>query len=159
MESNKTFIRNLLCVLTWIIVIIVASPDQSGTQWWETCGNHTKNRSETFPDKLKDKTTQDYFSITHGIAFSFMVSLLIRKGNHFLFSLYLGSLLADPSDLITLKNLRVRAHLQSTAGSLHDRHAEGLSQRCVKEDVTLNQDASHVFMFQGTEQTYPAGKR
>lgn len=47
------------------------------------------------------------------------------------------------------------ANLESTAGSFHNGHAERFSQRRVEEDVALNQNPTHIFVFQSAQQTHP----
>lgn len=48
------------------------------------------------------------------------------------------------------------SNLKSTAGSFHDGHAESFSQRRVEKNVTLHQNITNIFMFQGPEKTHPA---
>lgn len=50
-------------------------------------------------------------------------------------------------------------YLQSTAGTFHYGHAEGLSERCVEEDMTLHQNSTNIFVLQSTQQTHSVGRK
>jgi len=43
--------------------------------------------------------------------------------------------------------------MQPTAGSLHYGHTEGLSERSIEKDMTLNKNIPHILMIQSSQQT------
>lgn len=84
-----------------------------------------------------------------------ITSLLLFQFMFFNFFSFLSYL--DYLDFQLLYELAT--YLQSTAGSFHYGHAEGLSERCVEEDMTLHQNSTNIFVLQSPKQTHSVGRK